>query len=161
MTLYNFRNSLGDRSRSPRWAIAAKFESKKEETQILDIILQVGRTGVITPVAKVEPVEISGAVITSATLHNQDEIDKKDIRINDFIVIERSGDVIPKVSSVIKEKRPNNTKKFSISDFECPSCNSVIQKTKDQVAYKCVNVACEAKIKSALEHFCSKKRNEY
>ena len=153
---YNFRNSLGDRSRSPRWAIAAKFESKKEETQILDIILQVGRTGVITPVAKVEPVEISGAVITSATLHNQDEIDKKDIRINDFIVIERSGDVIPKVSSVIKEKRPNNTKKFSISDFECPSCNSVIQKTKDQVAYKCVNVACEAKIKSALEHFCSK-----
>ena len=119
----SFRNSLGDRSRSPRWAIAAKFKSKKEETQILDIILQVGRTGVITPVAKVAPVEISGAVITSATLHNQDEIDKKDIRINDFIVIERSGDVIPKVSSVIKERRPNNTKKFSISDFECPSCN--------------------------------------
>ena len=84
---YKFRNSLGDRSRSPRWAIAAKFKSKKEETQILDIILQVGRTGVITPVAKVAPVEISGAVITSATLHNQDEIDKKDVRVNDFIMI--------------------------------------------------------------------------
>jgi len=153
---YSFRNSLGDRSRSPRWAIAAKFKSKKEETQILDIILQVGRTGVITPVAKVSPVEISGAVITSATLHNQDEIDKKDIRINDFIVIERSGDVIPKVSSVIKEKRPKNTKKFSISNFNCPSCSSVIEKTEDQVAYKCINVACEAKIKSSLEHFCSK-----
>ena len=153
---YKFRNSLGDRSRSPRWAIAAKFKSKKEETQILDIILQVGRTGVITPVAKVAPVEISGAVITSATLHNQDEIDKKDVRVNDFIMIERSGDVIPKVSNVIKEKRPNNTKKFSISDFECPSCRSVIEKTKDQVAYKCTNIACEAKIKSALEHFCSK-----
>ena len=153
---YNFRNSLGDRSRSPRWAIAAKFKSKKEETQILDIILQVGRTGVITPVAKVAPVTISGAVITSATLHNQDEIDKKDIRVNDFIMIERSGDVIPKVSHVIKEKRPNNIKKFSISDFKCPSCHSVIEKTKEQVAYKCTNIACEAKIKSALEHFCSK-----
>ena len=153
---YNFRNSLGDRSRSPRWAIAAKFKSKKEETQILDIILQVGRTGVITPVAKVAPVAISGAVITSATLHNQDEIDKKDIRVNDFIMIERSGDVIPKVSHVIKEKRPNNTKKFSISDFQCPSCHSVIEKTKEQVAYKCTNIAREAKIKSALEHFCSK-----
>ncbi len=153
---YRFRNSIGDRSRSPRWAIAAKFKSKKEETQILDIILQVGRTGVITPVAKVAPVEISGAVITSATLHNQDEIDKKDIRINDFIMIERSGDVIPKVSNVIKEKRPNNTKKFSISDFQCPSCHSVIEKTNDQVAYKCTNIACEAKIKSSLEHFCSK-----
>ena len=153
---YRFRNSIGDRSRSPRWAIAAKFKSKKEETQILDIILQVGRTGVITPVAKVAPVAISGAVITSATLHNQDEIDKKDIRVNDFIMIERSGDVIPKVSHVIKEKRPNNTKKFSISDFKCPSCHSVIEKTKEQVAYKCTNIACEAKIKSSLEHFCSK-----
>jgi len=153
---YNFRNSLGDRSRSPRWAIAAKFKSKKEETQILDIILQVGRTGVITPVAKVVPVEISGAVITSATLHNQDEIDKKDIRVNDFVLIERSGDVIPKVVNVIKEKRPNNTKKFYIYDFKCPSCNSVIEKTEDQVAYRCINVACKAKIKSALEHFCSK-----
>ena len=152
----SFRNSLGDRSRSPRWAIAAKFKSKKEETQILDIILQVGRTGVITPVAKVAPVEISGAVITSATLHNQDEIDKKDIRINDFVLIERSGDVIPKVVNVIKEKRSNNTKKFYIYDFQCPSCNSVIEKTDDQVAYRCINVACKAKIKSALEHFCSK-----
>ncbi len=153
---YNYRNSLGDRSRSPRWAIAAKFKSKKEETQILDIILQVGRTGVITPVAKVVPVEISGAVITSATLHNQDEIDKKDIRVNDFVLIERSGDVIPKVVNVIKEKRPNNTKKFFIYDFKCPSCDSVIEKTEDQVAYRCINVECKAKIKSALEHFCSK-----
>ncbi|MEC7778970.1 MAG: NAD-dependent DNA ligase LigA [Candidatus Neomarinimicrobiota bacterium] len=153
---YRLRESLGERARSPRWAIAAKFKSKQAETQILDIILQVGRTGVITPVAKVAPVEISGAVITSATLHNQDEIDKKDVRINDFIIIERSGDVIPKVSSVFKEKRPNNTKKFTISDFRCPSCSSLIEKTKDQVAYKCINVACEAKIKSALEHFCSK-----
>lgn len=153
---YHLRESLGERARSPRWAIAAKFKSKQAETQILDIVLQVGRTGVITPVAKVKDVEISGAVITSATLHNQDEIDKKDIRINDFIIIERSGDVIPKVSEVIKEKRPTNTKKFNISNFTCPSCASSITRTEDKVAYRCVNLQCKAKIKGAIEHFCSK-----
>ena len=153
---YHLRESLGERARSPRWAIAAKFKSKQAETQILDIVLQVGRTGVITPVAKVKDVEISGAVITSATLHNQDEIDKKDIRINDFIIIERSGDVIPKVSETIKEKRPTNTKKFNISNFRCPSCDSPITRTKDEVAYRCVNLQCKAKIKGAIEHFCSK-----
>ena len=153
---YHLRESLGERARSPRWAIAAKFKSKQAETQILDIVLQVGRTGVITPVAKVKAVEISGAVITSATLHNQDEIDKKDIRINDFIIIERSGDVIPKVSEVIKGKRPTNTKKFNISNFTCPSCASSITRTEDKVAYRCVNLQCKAKIKGAIEHFCSK-----
>jgi len=153
---YHLRESLGERARSPRWAIAAKFKSKQAETQILDIVLQVGRTGVITPVAKVKDVKISGAVITSATLHNQDEIDKKDIRINDFIIIERSGDVIPKVSEVIKEKRPTNTKKFNISNFTCPSCASSITRTEDKVAYRCVNLQCKAKIKGAIEHFCSK-----
>jgi DNA ligase (NAD+) len=153
---YHLRESLGERARSPRWAIAAKFKSKQAETQILDIVLQVGRTGVITPVAKVQDVEISGAVITSATLHNQDEIDKKDIRINDFIIIERSGDVIPKVLETIKKKRPTNTKKFNISNFTCPSCDSSIKRTKDEVAYRCVNLQCKAKIKGAIEHFCSK-----
>jgi DNA ligase (NAD+) len=153
---YHLRESLGERARSPRWAIAAKFKSKQAETQILDIVLQVGRTGVITPVAKVKDVEISGAVITSATLHNQDEIDKKDIRINDFIIIERSGDVIPKVSEVIKEKRPTNTKKFNISNFTCPSCASSITRTEDKVAYRCVNLQCKARIKGVIEHFCSK-----
>ncbi len=153
---YHLRESLGERARSPRWAIAAKFKSKQAETQILDIVLQVGRTGVITPVAKVQDVEISGAVITSATLHNQDEIDKKDIRINDFIIIERSGDVIPKVLETIKKKRPTNTKKFNISNFTCPSCDSSIKRTEDEVAYRCVNLQCKAKIKGAIEHFCSK-----
>ncbi len=153
---YHLRESLGERARSPRWAIAAKFKSKQAETQILDIVLQVGRTGVITPVAKVKDVEISGAVISSATLHNQDEIDKKDIRINDFIIIERSGDVIPKISEVIKRKRPTNTKKFNISNFTCPSCASSITRTEDKVAYRCVNLQCKAKIKGAIEHFCSK-----
>ncbi len=100
--------------------------------------------------------EISGAVITSATLHNQDEIDKKDIRINDFIIIERSGDVIPKVLETIKKKRPTNTKKFNISNFTCPSCDSSIKRTEDEVAYRCVNLQCKAKIKGAIEHFCSK-----
>ena len=153
---YHLRESLGERARSPRWAIAAKFKSKQAETQILDIVLQVGRTGVITPVAKVKDVEISGAVISSATLHNQDEIDKKDIRINDFIIIERSGDVIPKISEVIKRKRPTNTKKFNISNFTCPSCASSITRTEDKVAYRCVNLQCEARIKGVIEHFCSK-----
>jgi len=119
---YSLRANLGERARSPRWAIAAKFKSKAAETKILDIVLQVGRTGVITPVAKIKEVEISGAMISSATLHNQDEIDKKDIRINDYAIVQRSGDVIPKISKIILKKRPKNTVKFDIASHNCPSC---------------------------------------
>ena len=153
---YTLRSKLGVRARSPRWAIAAKFKSKNAETQILDIILQVGRTGVITPVAKIKEVEISGAIISSATLHNQDEIDKKDIRINDYVIVERSGDVIPKIIKVLKEKRPKNTQKFAISDFNWPDPNCKIERIDGEAAYRCINPNCKSRVMGMLEHFCSK-----
>ena len=153
---YLLRSNLGERARSPRWAIAAKFKSKDAETQILNIVLQVGRTGVITPVAKIKEVEISGAIISSATLHNQDEIDKKDIRINDYATVQRSGDVIPKISNIILEKRPNNTVKFDIANYNCPSCSSTIIRLEGEAAYRCENLSCKAKVQGSIEHFCSK-----
>ena len=153
---YLLRSNLGERARSPRWAIAAKFKSKDAETQILNIVLQVGRTGVITPVAKIKEVEISGAIISSATLHNQDEIDKKDIRINDTVYVKRAGDVIPKISNIILEKRPNNTVKFDIANYNCPSCSSTIIRIEGEAAYRCENLNCKAKVQGSIEHFCSK-----
>lgn len=153
---YSLRNRLGLRARSPRWAIAAKFKAKQTESQILNIELQVGRTGVITPVAKIKEVDLSGVMISSATLHNQDEIDRKDIRINDFILIERSGDVIPKISKVLKDKRPRNTQKFSIGDFNCPESGCKIERIEDQAAYRCLNIECKSRILGMLEHFCAK-----
>ena len=153
---YSLRSTLGERARSPRWAIAAKFKSKAAETQILDIVLQVGRTGVITPVAKIKEVEISGAMISSATLHNQDEIDKKDIRINDYAIVQRSGDVIPKISKIILKKRPKNTVKFNIASHNCPSCQSTISRIEGEAAYRCENLVCNAKLQGSIEHFCSK-----
>ena len=153
---YNKRERLGLRSRSPRWAIAAKFKAKQAETQIVGIHLQVGRTGVITPVAQIKEVDLSGVVISSATLHNQDEIDRKDIRINDFVLIERSGDVIPKITQVIKEKRPKNTQKFSISDFSWPDPDCKIERVEGEAAYRCINPNCKSRVIAVLEHFCSK-----
>ena len=153
---YKKRERLGLRSRSPRWAIAAKFKAKQAESQIIGIDLQVGRTGVITPVAKIKEVDLSGVMISSATLHNQDEIDRKDIRINDFVLIERSGDVIPKITQVLKNKRPKNTQKFIISDFKClhPECK--IERVDGEAAYRCINPNCKSRVMGILEHFCSK-----
>ena len=153
---YKKRERLGLRSRSPRWAIAAKFKAKEAESQIIGIDLQVGRTGVITPVAKIKEVDLSGVIISSATLHNQDEIDRKDIRINDFVLIERSGDVIPKITQVLKNKRPKNTQKFIISDFKClhPECK--IERVDGEAAYRCINPNCKSRVMGILEHFCSK-----
>ena len=153
---YTKRERLGLRSRSPRWAIAAKFKAKRAESQILGIDLQVGRTGVITPVAKIREVDLSGVIISSATLHNQDEIDRKDIRINDFVLIERSGDVIPKITKVLKEKRPKNTQKFSISDFNWPDPDCKIERVDGEAAYRCTNPNCKSRVMGMLEHFCSK-----
>ena len=153
---YKRRERLGLRSRSPRWAIAAKFKAKQAESQIIGIDLQVGRTGVVTPVAKIKEVELSGVMISSATLHNQDEIDRKDIRINDFVLIERSGDVIPKITQVLKNKRPQNTQKFSISDYKWPDPDCKIERIEGEAAYRCINPNCKSRVKGILEHFCSK-----
>lgn len=143
---------LGTVSRSPRWAIAYKFKAKETETKIESIVCQVGRTGTITPVANLKPVLLSGSTISRATLHNFDEIKRKDIREGDFVKIEKGGDVIPKVLEVIIKKRDRNSKPYSIPS-KCPVCGASLKKPEDEVYYYCPNYYCEAQIKGRVEHF--------
>lgn len=143
---------LGSISRSPRWAIAYKFKAKEAETKILSIECQVGRTGIITPVANLEPVFLAGSTISRATLHNFDEIKRKDIREGDFVKIEKGGDVIPKVLSVLTEKRSKDSKPFPIP-VSCPVCNSKLEKPEDEVYYYCPNYNCPSQVKGRIEHF--------
>ena len=147
---------LGNVSRSPRWAIAYKFPPTEEITQLLDIEVQVGRTGTVTPVARLAPVNVDGAVINNATLHNLDEIKRKDIRIGDWVYIRRAGDVIPEVISVIKEKR-KNVKEFIMPD-SCPICGSDVKKQRDKAAFVCMGgLFCSAQKNQAIIHFASRK----
>ncbi len=145
----------GMRTRSPRWATSLKFEAKQETTQILDIVPQVGRTGALTPVAHLKPVKIAGVEIRRATLHNQDEIDKKEIRIGDWVVIQRAGDVIPEVVKVIKSKRTGAEKKFKIPK-KCPICGSHVRRIEGEAVHRCQNLSCPAQLKEGIRHFASK-----
>ena len=153
---YSSQDELGIRSRSPRWAIAGKFKAQQVTTTILDIKSSVGRTGAITPVAKLNPINVSGVIVSNATLHNQDEINRKDVRIGDTVLIQRAGDVIPEVVKVIIDKRPTGTKKYIIPDF-CPVCNHKVFKIEDEAVSRCLNMACPAQIKRRIQHFVSKK----
>lgn len=152
---YALREELGVRSRSPRWAIAGKFKAQQETTVIEDIILSVGRTGAVTPVAKLQPVKVGGVVVSNVTLHNQDEIDRKDIRVGDTVLIQRAGDVIPQVVKVIKEKRPSNTSPFKMTNT-CPECDHDVYRPEDEVVARCQNLSCPAQVKRRIEHFVSK-----
>ena len=153
---YMQQNSLGVRSKSPRWAIAGKLKAEQATTIVNDIILSVGRTGAITPVAQLEPIKVGGVVISNATLHNQDELDRKDIRIGDTVLIQRAGDVIPEVVKVIQEKRTHSNKRFQISNL-CPICSYDVIRMQGEAVYRCTNQICPAKIKGAIEHYVSKK----
>jgi len=152
---YSQQEILGIRSRSPRWAIAGKFKAQQVTTIIENIDVQVGRTGAITPVARLTPVQVGGVTVTNATLHNQDEIDRKDIRIGDTVLIERAGDVIPKIVKVIVEKRPQNTEKYQLSNV-CPVCEHQVYKSKDEAVLRCQNLSCPAQIKGRIVHFVSR-----
>ena len=152
---YESRQVLGRRSRSPRWAIAGKFKAQQATTVIKDIEIQVGRTGALTPVAKLEPTFISGVTVSNSTLHNQDEIKRKDIRIGDTVIIERAGDVIPKVMKVILEKRPDKSFKFEMPD-KCPICNHKVYQSEDEATLRCPNFSCTKQVKGRIEHFASK-----
>ena len=147
---------LGTVSRSPRWALAYKFPARQATTKIIDIISQVGRTGAITPVAVMDPVEISGVTVSRATLHNQDELDKKDIRINDTVVVQRAGDVIPEVVSVVKEKRIGKEPPFKIPD-QCPVCGAKVVRLEGEAVHRCLNLSCPAQLKKTIKHFASKR----
>ena len=152
---YRLRNELGARSRSPRWAIAGKFKGQQATTTIKDIEIQIGRTGALTPVAKLEPVFVAGVTVSNATLHNQDEIDRKDIRIGDTVLIERAGDVIPKVIKVIKDKRPNSSLPFHIPTI-CPVCDQKAYRSEDEAVWRCSNISCSKQVKARIQHFASK-----
>ncbi len=146
---------LGSVSRSPRWAVAFKFKAKEAVTKVNDILLQVGRTGTVTPVADLQPVFLAGSTISRATLHNFDEIMRKDIRVGDYVKIEKGGDVIPKVTEVIKEKRKPGAKKFSMPSV-CPVCGSKLSKPEDEVYYYCINYNCPAQIIGRFTHFVAR-----
>lgn len=149
------RQRLGNTSKSPRWAIAYKFPAEKALTEIKDIIVQVGRTGAITPVAILKPVHLSGTTVSRATLHNFDEIDRLGIKIGDKVYIEKSGEIIPKVLSVAKEKRTGAERDFIIP-VKCPVCGARLTRLPGEVALRCPNAGCRAQIKEAILHFASR-----
>ena len=146
---------LGRKSRSPRWSMAYKFKPTQETTTVTGIDVQVGRTGALTPVAHLRPVELGGVIVRRATLHNQEEIDKKDIREGDLVLVQRAGDVIPEVVKAIKSKRTGREKRF-IMPSRCPVCGSGIAKTEGEVVTRCSNPNCPAQIKESFKHFVSK-----
>jgi DNA ligase (NAD+) len=149
------QDELGVRSRSPRWAIAGKLKSQQVTTKILNIEASLGRTGAVTPVAKLEPVNVGGVTVSNATLHNQDEIDRKDIRIGDTVLIQRAGDVIPEVLKVILEKRPGNTISYVIP-ANCPVCTHEVFRPEGEAVARCQNMECPAQVKGRIDHFVSK-----
>ncbi|HUL37292.1 MAG TPA: NAD-dependent DNA ligase LigA [Thermodesulfobacteriota bacterium] len=145
---------LGEIARSPRWALAFKFQPKQETTKIIDIRPQVGRTGALTPVAVMEPVKVGGVEVSRATLHNQDEIDRLDVRIGDTVIIQRAGDVIPEVVQVITSKRKGTEKKFKMPS-KCPVCGAEV--IKEEATHRCIGLDCPAQLKGRIKHFASKR----
>lgn len=151
----NQRRLLGSTSKTPKWAIAYKFPAEKKETIIEDIEIQVGRTGALTPTAILKTVKISGSNVSRATLHNQDYIDEKDIRIGDTVIIQKAGEIIPEVVEVVKTKRDGSERIFRLPEL-CPECNSKVFREEGEAAIKCINISCPARIKRSLIHFVSK-----
>lgn len=146
---------LGSTSRSPRWALAVKFKALQERTRILDIQVQVGRTGALTPVAHLAPVNVGGAMVSRATLHNEDEIRKKDIRIRDRVFVQRAGDVIPEVVKVIADARDGSERPFVMPE-KCPVCGSETVRIQGEAVTRCINASCPAQVKGNLRHFAGK-----
>ncbi len=151
----SLQQRLGATTRSPRWAIAYKFQAIQETTVLENIEIQVGRTGVLTPVAHLKPVSVAGVTVSRATLHNEDEIEKKDVRIGDTVLVQRAGDVIPEVVKVILSKRTGAEKKFSMPD-RCPVCSAAVARIEGEAATRCINSSCSAQVKERIKHFASK-----
>ncbi len=150
------QSELGTISRAPRWAIAYKFPAQEEITVLNDVEFQVGRTGAITPVAKLEPVFVGGVTVSNATLHNRDEIERLDIKIGDSVIVHRAGDVIPKVVSVVLSKRPENAKHIVFPE-RCPVCDSLVASNEGEAVYRCTGgIICGAQQKEAIKHFASR-----
>ncbi|WP_099189405.1 NAD-dependent DNA ligase LigA [Tepidibacter mesophilus] len=149
------RDELGNTTKSPRWAIAYKFPAEKKKTKLLDIIIQVGRTGNLTPTALLEPVQVAGSIVSRATLHNEDYIKQKDIKIKDTVIIQKAGDVIPEVVEVVKGERDGTQVEFKMPN-ECPECGFETSRLEGEAAVKCMNISCPAQIRRGIIHFVSR-----
>lgn len=153
---FSLHEELGTIARSPRWAVAFKFPARQMTTTVKDIVVQVGRTGILTPVAVLETVRLGGVNVSHATLHNQDEIDRKDIRIGDTVVVQRAGDVIPEVVMVVESRRTGQEKKFYMPE-RCPVCGAEVERLENEAAHRCTGLACPAKLKESIRHFASRR----
>ena len=149
------REQMGYTAKSPRWAIAYKFPAERKETKLLDIVVEVGRTGTITPTAVLEPIRLAGTTVSRATLHNEDYINEKDIKINDTVLVQKAGDIIPQVVEVIKEKRTGEEIEFKMPQ-ECPVCGEPTVRLEGEAAVKCINISCPAQIRRGIIHFASR-----
>jgi DNA ligase (NAD+) len=152
---YDQQQILGELSRSPRWAVAWKFPPEQVTTEVLDIIVQVGRTGILTPVANLEPVRVGGVIVSRATLHNEDELKRKDVRVGDTVIVQRAGDVIPEVVQVLADKRPVNSIPFAMPKT-CPACSADTVRAEGEAANRCINPYCPAQLLERIAHFASK-----
>ncbi len=153
---FDLQRRLGEIARSPRWALAFKFEAKQATTRIVDVVAQVGRTGALTPVAIMEPVRLGGVEVSRATLHNQDEIDKKDVRIGDWVIVQRAGDVIPEVVKVVTDRRTGAERRYRLP-ASCPACGAGVVREPGEAVARCVGLACLAQLKERIRHFASKR----
>ncbi len=149
------RQELGSTSKAPRWAIAYKFPAQQKTTFVRDIIISIGRTGALTPTAMLEPVEVDGSTVSRATLHNEDEIRRKDVRIGDKVLIQKAGDIIPEVVKVIKDVRTGDEQEFVMPEA-CPACGSEVFRDPDEAVHRCLNVGCPAKLREKIIHFASR-----
>ena len=149
------REQMGYTAKSPRWAIAYKFPAERKETKLLDRVVEVGRTGTITPTAVLEPIRLAGTTVSRATLHNEDYINEKDIKINDTVLVQKAGDIIPQVVEVIKEKRTGEEIEFKMPE-ECPVCGEPTVRLEGEAAVKCINISCPAQIRRGIIHFASR-----
>jgi len=149
------RSTLGSTAKAPRWAVAYKYPPEKKESRVLDVVIQVGRTGVLTPKVIVEPVRLAGTTVSAATLHNQDNIDRLDLRIGDTVLLQKAGEIIPEVLSVNKDKRPGGTVPFVMPDF-CPECGSPVVRDEDGAALRCTSPECPAQRLRNIAHFASR-----
>ena len=152
---FSQQTHLGSTAKNPRWAIACKFSARQAVTHLEQIHLQVGRTGVVTPVAQLAPVPLGGTTVSRATLHNEDEVRRKDIREGDTVVLEKGGDVIPKVVEVVLAERPADSRPFQFPET-CPVCGSLLERDPEEVAVRCVNIRCPAQVKANIRHFASR-----
>ena len=149
------QDQLGTTSKAPRWAIAFKFAAEQSETVLEAITIQVGRTGVLTPVAELKPTKLAGTTVSRATLHNQEEMERKDVRVGDSVIVEKAGEIIPAVVRVLAEKRPAESQPFQFPEA-CPECGTPTQRFEGEVALRCVNIDCPAQVRGRLEHFASR-----